>query len=173
MARRRSSSRAVKRGPKNQVWTTIVNSIVAILSGATKTGTDIVAASDWTTVAGAERATVLRVRGWFAATTKTTTGSFAGGSAFAYVAVYDKDDLSLDASLADTYAEEDIMATWGHVFPFVDSGAGIETWSQEVDIKAMRKITSGQDLRFVATNLTPVTISMSLVLRALVRRGGN
>jgi len=171
MARRRS--RAAKRGPKNQVWTTIVNSSVTVLAGATKTGTDIVTSADWINIGGAERGTVLRVRGWFSAALLVPTVQFVGGGAFAYVGVYDEDELSKDASLASTYAEEDIMGTWGHEYAASEVDDSIREWNEVVDIKAMRKIQTGQDLRFVATNNTALIMQISLVLRALVRRGGN
>ncbi len=94
MARRGHSSRGSRRGPKNQVWTTILNRNVGILAGATKTGTDIVAPTDWTVVGGSERATIMRIRGWFAVTMQEPVLAFIGGSAFAYVGLYDEDEVS-------------------------------------------------------------------------------
>ncbi len=169
----RNRSRSVKRGPKNQVWTTILNQSVTIIAGATKTGTNIVQDDDWSGANGQERATILRVRGWFSLVNKFATGSFAGGGFFAYVGLYDNDELSAPANLAGTYAAEDIMATWGKEFAFTDTGTVGDVWSEVIDIKAMRKIRTGQALRFVATNSTANDAKISLVIRALVRKGGN
>ena len=169
MAKRRSSRSARSSGAL--VWTTLINEESSIAVGATKTGSDIVADADWTGVGGQERATILRVRGWFSVTIEPAAVLEGAGTAFAYIGVYDEDELSVDASVAGTYKDEDIMATYGHQFPYSNIGQpSPDTWDQEVDIKAMRKIRSGQDLRFVMTNKTPLILEVSLVLRALVKR---
>ncbi len=172
MARGRKS-RGSRSGPKNQVWTTIVNVATTISSGATKTGTDIVTSADWTAVGGSERATILRIRGWCGASVDVPAGAFAGGAVFGYIGLYDEDELSKDASLALTYLDEDIMTTFGHTFAAVPAGGIIPAYNHEIDVKAMRKIRTGIDCRFVATNITAEDMNMSLVIRALVRRGGN
>jgi len=170
MANRHRGRRAT-RAKGALIWTTIVNDTVTILPAATKTGTDIVADADWTQVSGAERAMIMRVRGWFSVAPDpvlAVTGSFG---VFAYIGVYDADEPSLSALLADTYSDEDIMATYGHQFGHQDIGeAPGPQWDQAVDVKAMRKIRRGQELRFVVTNGGSVDIQISLVIRALVKR---
>ena len=170
MARRRQgSSRGAKRG-KNLVWTTIVNINVTVLAGATKTGTDIVSDIDWTVISGARWGTIMRTRGWFSCAPIPEAGpTLTGGGVFAYVGVYDKDELSKPASDADTYVDESIMATWGYQFAPHFLGEGGDPWAQVVDIKAMRRITTGKELRFVMTNQMPDALKVSLVIRALVK----
>ena len=166
------ATRGFKRGPKNNIWTTILGDEVAI-GAASSTTFDIVAAADWTVAGGLERATILRVRGWFSAVVKDATGSFAGGAHFAYIGLFDEDETSPGGSISGTYIDEDIMATYGFLFAFADTGTVGQTWSQEIDVKAMRKIRTGQDLRFVYTNSGTTSVEVSLVIRALLRRGGN
>ena len=171
MANRRGrTSRSVRKSGA-LVWTTLINESSTIISGATKTGSDIVADTDWSGIAGQERATILRVRGWFSVTIEPAAILTGAGTVFGYIGVYDEDELSVDASIAGTYKDEDIMATYGHSFTYSNIGQpSPDAWDQEVDIKAMRKIRSGQDLRFVLTNKTPLIVEVSLVLRALVKR---
>ncbi len=170
MARRRFSSRAVKKTGA-LIWTTLINSDVTILAGATKTGSDIVTDGDWTNVAGQERATILRVRGWFSVAPIPVGVLTDSGPVFGYIGIFDRDELSASASLANTYAEEDIMTTFGHVFPYSNiSQPSPDTWNEVVDVKAMRKIRAGQECRFVLTNQMSIDVDVSLVLRALVKR---
>ena len=170
MAKRRAFTRAAKKSG-DLIWTTLVNDDSVILAGATKTGSDIIADADWTTIAGQERATILRVRGWFGVALEPVGVLTSSGPVFGYIGVYDADENSLDAGLAGTYRDEDIMTTFGHVFPYSNiSQPSPDAWNQEVDVKAMRKIRTGQELRFVLTNGTTIDAQVSLVLRALIRK---
>ena len=170
MARRRGERRFSK-SKGALIWTTIINDDVNIAIGATKTGTDIVTDSDWTAVGGQERATIMRIRGWFGASQEPVAVLTGAGAMFGYVGIYDEDELSAPADVATTYSEEDIMATYGHVFPFSDIGqTAPAAWQETVDIKAMRKIRRGQDCRFVLTNRTSTIVATSFVIRALVKR---
>ena len=172
MARRRRGgfSRSVKKTGAT-IWTTLINEAVTILPGATKTGSDIVTDSDWSVIGGQERATILRIRGWFAVSIAPAAALTDAGGCFGYIGVYDADELSLTASAASTYKDEDIMTTFGHVFPYSNiSQTSPDAWHQVVDVKAMRKIRTGQECRFVLTNETPLDLEVSLVLRALVKK---
>jgi len=172
MARRsRRGGRAVSRN-KNQVWSTVLQDAANITTGTTLSS-NIVEPSDWSVVAGAERATILRVRGWMSITHKELTGAAAGGPVFCYMAIYDEDESSLNASIPNVYADEDIMGTWGHQFPFVDAANGANSFDSIIDVKAMRKVTNGMDCRMVISNNTSATIQATLVIRALIRKGGN
>ena len=170
MARHQTRRARPSRKSGALIWATVLNSDSTILPGATKTGTDIVSDSDWTTVGGQERATILRIRGWFSVTTVPVGALTDSGPIFAYVGMYDADELFISAAVAGTYSDEDIMATWGHVFPYYTIGDPGKSWTERVDIKAMRKIRTGQDLRFVMTNLSSVDVDVSLLLRALIKR---
>ena len=170
MARRGRVSRSAKQKGA-LIWTTLVNEESSIAVGATKTGSDIVADADWTAVGGQERATIMRVRGWFTVTQEPAAALTGAGTVFGYIGVFDEDELSVDASVAGTYKDEDIMTTFGHMFPYSNIGEpSPNAWSEVVDIKAMRKIRSGQDLRFVLTNKSSLICEVSLVLRALIKR---
>ena len=165
-------SRSSRKGPKNQVWTTVLREDDIILSAATQSS-DIVTTSDWSAVGGLERATVMRVRGWLSCSFKPTTGSFGGAGVFCYMSTFDDSETSPSGSVVQTYSEEDILGTWGWHSPFIDTGTAPTSWIQTIDVKAMRKIKTGKELRFVITNEGAAILHVSLVLRALVRRGGN
>jgi len=163
------------RGPKNNLWTVVLSNQVSVVSGA-QTRHQIVGSTDWLrgVVGGSERATILRVRGYVSFSPKILTGTIAGGAFLGYVTVVDE-DVAIDASplLASTYIDEDILWTRGESFPFEDAGDGVRSVNWDIDIKAMRKIRIGQELRFVWTNSSPGTVSVTLALRALLRIGGN
>jgi len=172
MACKRVSRGAASRGPKNNVWTTVLADAFGIATGATQQF-NVVQDNDWTTVGGQERATVLRIRGWLALHNKITTGVLPEGSWFAYLTVQDEDAPAAVADVALTYAEEDILWTDGGVFTVTDTNATGHVSYRRIDVKAMRKIRTGQELRLVVTNSVANTIDFSAVVRALLRRGGN
>ena len=77
----------------------------------------------------------------------------------------------MSASTAQTYTDEDIMATYGHLFEYSDiNETSPRTYDQLVDIKAMRKIRSGQELRINFTNEHSLSVTISMTIRALVKR---
>ncbi len=171
MARRRRGATRSARKTGALIWTTLLNDEVEMAPFATKVASNIVQDSDWTAVGGQERATIMRVRGWFSVAMQPVGALTASVGVFGYIGVYDEDEPSLGADIAGTYADEDIMTTFGHVFPYSNiSQTSLDTWNQEVDVKAMRKIRRGQQLRFVLTNVGPTPLDVSLILRALVKR---
>ncbi len=166
--RRGRSSRGAKARGLN-TWTTVLGEDVTLTAGGS-VSFDIVADSDWVPAAGTARATLMRTRGWFDIINKDTSGSFAGGSVFMYVGVFDEDVASPAASLVSTYVDEDVLWTGGGQFPFQESGAAMSL-HKHIDIKSQRKLTTGSEVRVVITNAMVVSIEMSFVLRALLRRG--
>jgi len=170
MANRR---RGITRGSKDRglnVWTAVLAEEFAIGSGTSSTF-DIVLDTDWKPAAGTARATLMRIRGWLNVIQKITSGSFADGMISAYIALYDEDETSKPANAVNTYTDEDILWTGGHMFPFVDSGAAGSVCMIDVDVKAQRKIKNGQEVRLVVTNNLAVSVDIGLVLRGLLRRG--
>ena len=153
------------------VWTTILVERQALAT----TGTlafDIVADTDWTTVGGKEKATVVRVRGWMDISVEPAAVLTASGPVFAFIGTSDEDEAAVSASVAGTYKDEDIMATYGHQFPYSNiSQPSPDTWKTLVDIKAMRKIQTGQELRLTITNEHTLSVTISMTLRALLKRG--
>ena len=167
----KSRGKRYARKSGNLVWTVVTNDSFTINPGVTVSGSDIVSDSDWTVLGGMERATILRVRGWFGINVEPALALTAGGPVFGYIGLFDGQEPSTAADLATTYNEEDILTTFGWQFPYTNIGeAPGPTWHQDIDVKAMRKIRSGQDLRFVLTNLHSLKVEVSFVLRALLKR---
>ena len=153
------------------IWTVVGNTRFQINAGVTVSGSDIVEDTDWTTVGGQERATLMRIRGWFSVNQGPVGVLTASGPVSAYIGLFDADEAAPSASAINTYVDEDILATYGHGFPYTDIGESPGTfWDQHVDVKAMRKIRTGQDVRFVITNDNPTAVYISFIMRALVKR---
>ena len=170
---RRGSSIRASRGPKNNVWT-VVQAEAQVQTNTTVEAV-IVAPTDWSGVAGLglERATLLRVRGWLSAA--PAVEDVSTGGIFFVIYVVDEDAALVNPLDVSTYVNEDVLWTGGA--QFAGQGAlAIETrpsveW--EVDIKAMRKLTSGQEVRLAAQVITGLNVRWSGTLRGLVRKGGN
>ncbi len=168
-SRRRFGNRGSKQRGQN-VWTTVLTAQASLASGAS-VSFDIVADVDWTAIGGTERATLMRIRGYLNVIHKLTTGSFADAPVLAYIGMFDEDEASPAATAVTTYTDEDILWTGGHLFAFADTGTVGPTWRQEFDVKAQRKIKSGQECRLVVTNAASIAISLNLVIRGLLRKG--
>ena len=166
---RRSAS---SRSPKNNVWTTITAFDNGIATGVSQSF-PVVLDEDWSGAAGQERATILRIRGWLMVTNKTTTGVRPEGTWAAYITVQDEDAPVASAAVASTYTDEDILWTSGGMFTLTDTNATGIVSERVIDVKAMRKIRIGQTCRLVITNLSDSSLENSVVLRALLRKGGN
>ena len=173
MAKRRFS-RAVgpRKGPKNLVWASVLASSQNVGTG-TFLSFNIVQDNDWVRASGLERATLLRIRGWWSWITKDATGSHDGGPIFAYIGIYDEDETSADPSQVATYGEEDILWTSGLELPFTDSGAGQTQFNEKIDVKAMRRIRKGQEVRLVIANKGVSDGELTLLVRGLLTIGGN
>ena len=175
MARRGSRARGGSRGPKNNIWTTIVDNEQVVGTGST-IEFPVVADSDWQRGAAAERATILRVRGWININKYIAAGVVGGdGAVFMYLALMDDDAVAPAANVASTYVEEDIMWTAGATF-HANGAGGVDAPAVVqfvIDVKAMRKMRSGQTLSLVVTNLCVESVELDLVCRALLRLGGN
>ncbi len=170
MARSRIRRGASNRGPKNNVWSTVLIDENGTAAGITQTF-PLVLDEDWSGASGQERATILRIRGWLSFSNKTTTGVRPEGVFFAYITVQDEDAPAAAANLPSSYTDEDIMWTGGGLFTVTDTNATGHVTDLLIDVKAMRKIRIGQVCRLV---LTPsVDVETSGVLRALLRKGGN
>ena len=167
-------SRAVHRGPKNNLWTTVLFNQTQLGLGAQNTSL-IVTEDDWIRAAGGnERATILRVRGKLTVAADEL-GAVASGTVMAYVMVEDE-DVAIAASpfLAATYANEDILWTGSVAMPQFALDTVIEPYTWDLDIKAMRRIQRDQELKIVIANAAAGRkVIVTGVLRALLRLGGN
>ena len=162
-------------GPKNQLWTVVTGDALPVTTGVTSGIGPIVIDEDWVRGASAERATILRVRGWLSWASRLTTGNVDEGSVAAYILLADEAKATFGSALAAaSYSEADILWTGGVIFPAqpVD-GAVVPSFHTLVDIKAMRKIRAGQRLMLIVSNIMTGTVDVSFVLRALMRLGGN
>ena len=162
-------------GPKNNIWTVVLSDSTVVVAAAQTTHA-IVSSIDWQRglIGGSERATILRVRGYVSYALKIGTGVRVGGNIMGYVTVVDE-DIALDAppSTASTYIDEDILWTRGAAVNRTEVGESVPIIYWDMDIKAMRKIRIGQALRYVWVNNTGDSVEVTLVLRALLRAGGN
>ena len=173
MARKRYSRAASSpRGPKNNVWTTVLGDQVDI-ANLTSNEFNIVQDSDWSAIVGAERCTILRIRGWLKVHNKVTTGIRDESSVFCYVTLMDEDAPVAAADLVQTYTDEDILWTGGGAMTVTDTNATGIVVDMPIDIKAMRKMRRGQELRLVVTNPSATVQVANFVIRALLRKGGN
>jgi len=169
---RRRHSRAVTRGPKNQVWAVSVFEQTNVPVATTVLLGVLVAGSDWNSSnSSSERATLLRIRGWMSMRQETVAGVGTPGAIFFGIFVLDEDGTTPDMSTASTYADEDILWTGGVQLPSLgDASARSFTADWVVDVKAMRRITNGQGIRLAVTNPTGSTVDVSGTFRSLVRK---
>jgi len=170
MARRRG--RSVSRGPKNNIWTVVILDVVSITTSVTEA--NIVEPDDWQpSTSGFERATLLRIRGWLCAASIPTDVNAASLMAMIYVC--DADDSVNSPSAVASYTKEDVLWSYGWSWPGANA-ASVEKPSSTtvmVDVKAMRKISSAQEVRLSVVGSDATTATVSGVLRALIRKGGN
>jgi len=168
-SRRRYSA---KRGPKNNVWSVLVLEDVAI--STTTIESAIVAPADWSGVTGTgfEKGTLLRIRGWLGFTLSQT--SAAQTTLFGMIYVTDANDVVHSPALAASYATEDVLWSWGQIWPTGNASALEKnaTLSVPVDVKSMRKIDSSKQVRLALIVSTTSGVLISGVLRGLVRKSG-
>jgi len=174
LAHRRFASRRPK-GPKNNVWTVVVQDEVSI-GGGGALNSSIVQGSDWERQSGSsERSTLMSIRGWFAIQSRLIAGTAnSAGSLHAYIGVFDEDETSPGADLASTYGDEDIL--WIGGFSFGAAGVGFDFaqhFNAVLDVKAQRKIRNGQKVVLSFQSGLTTSVQVSGVQRALLRIGGN
>ena len=92
---------------------------------------------------------------------------------FCYVTLMDEDAPVAAADLVQTYTDEDILWTGGGAMTVTDTNATGIVVDMPIDIKAMRKMRRGQELRLVVTNPSATVQVANFVIRALLRKGGN
>lgn len=173
--------RAVRRGMKNQLWTVSIVDEFELTTGLSTAIFSPVVDEDWQRASvSAEKCTVLRVRGWVSVVQELTAGVGGDGTVFAGMVLHDEEATTPNMSLVTSYGEEDLLWIGGHLFGPVERVITVEggttslanQWHFDVDIKAMRKMRTGQAMDMVFTNLLPSSVEISGVLRALVRIGG-
>lgn len=146
---------------QEHLWTVSKTSDFAV-AAATVFETDIVSPSDWTSRAGFERATLVRVRGWILAYAAGTVNDTVD------LAIYHRDDrlAAVDPSLAATYTGNDILWTSGGLAAKVATGDHSQVVFREVDIRVKRKLVENSSITLVGHSTAAVTYS--ICLRGLV-----
>jgi len=160
-------------GPKNNIWTSVLTEEEVV--GTTPIENNIVQASDWTPAnSGFERGTLLRIRGWLTVTASPVTAPIA--NFFAVIYLTDESNGVVDFSLLASYQTEDVLWTWGGQFAAGNAAAveGRDIHREAIiDVKSMRKVTVGQQVRLSVVADTGSAVSMSGLIRGLMRKGGN
>ncbi len=164
-----SRRRGASRGPKNNVWTVILFDELTVDDTPAVEGV-IVAVTDWSGATGNEKATLLRIRGYL--TVALLGAASTNKPVFMAIYISDKDTGVLSPTGVAAYTDEDILWTGGVSLPAVISGEG-HTQHIEIDVKSMRRINSSQEVRITMQGAAAGTVSVSGVLRGLVRKGGN
>jgi len=163
MARRRSRGRSSGAKGANYVWTAVLPGFGLITAGDESL---IVAKTDWSNIVGFERATIMTVRGWLSF---TSGGTAAADYKWAIVLV--DEDVPIQSSLlADFYTDEDILWTGGGRKALTDAGDNSWQINHDVNVKAKRKMTSGQELRIIFDVTATSSIHVVGVLRALLKK---
>jgi len=172
MPRRNHRSRAAHRGPKNQVWTSVINVEQALAAGVQQDA-NIVQSSDWTAVDG-EKATLLTVRGYITISgVNDATIIHPEGSVQLYIAKIGAAFTPAPAvNLAATYVQQDILWTGGFQWNGTAIGVADGVYHQEINIKVKRKITVADTIRLVIGNNRSETVDITYVLRGLVLKSG-
>ncbi len=161
MAKRRRASGSKA---KSLVWTTVITAEEDV-SNATQ-NLDIVQGVDWSVVAGKETATLLTIRGNVSMARRLTNH----GAVFMYIAVFDKDETSPSPVDPAVYVEEDIL--WTGCWEYSSTMA--DTFNLPIHVKAKRRISNGQEVRFVfVENSVTNSVFFSCILRALVNKANN
>jgi len=146
---------------KNKVWVatligqTITTSTVAI---------NLVADDDYFGGTGQAHATIIGMRGWLAIT-PVLPGS---GDIIGYIGVTDENVPSGDPSVAASYVNEDIMFTFGQS-AMNEAVAGFnESVVMQINVKAKRKIRTGEDCRIPMISTTVNGWRVAGVIRTLL-----
>ena len=168
MASRRTRRSFSRKG--GYIWTNVKLSSEAVSN--TVNSLNIVDSSEFSITGSQKMVTLMAIRGWLSATKVVASG---GTVLFGLVASVDEDisatAAELDPAISSTYTDEDILWTFGCELPdwSTASQAGGGIWHQEVNIKARRKLKTGQDIRIVYTNTLGSRVLLSGILRALLK----
>jgi len=157
------------RGPKNNVWTVLVFDD-QVISTSVIEGV-IVATNDWQpSSSGFEHATLLRIRGWLSLSRNEANDGV--GTMYMLIYVTDANAGVVNPSLATTYVNEDVIWTAGVTFSS-QQAASLEAnpiVQVDVDVKAMRKINSAQQVRIALVSTSTGLVVVGGILRALIRK---
>ena len=157
------------RGQKNQVWGAV------LVNGSTVDETtppfdfNIVEGGDWSGAAGSERATLMRIRGWLTLVPPASVPS-------TLFVIVTKDEVGVgaagnDPTVAATYGTEDVLWTYG-ISVAATVANDLMVLPVNIDIKAMRRITNGDQIRMTMRTSGPIGASWTIsgAIRSLIRK---
>jgi len=155
------------------IWTASSSPFVTITNNQTAQFQVVSMVDDVDIGVGQVEATLLRIRGYFAII--PSGGLVAGGYRFMCgAAVYDDDDVSItNWTAVINYTREDVLWTHGGqwLLPSIIPNDYCPGLFVPIDIKAKRRIKSGQNVRVECTALAPAGASLDVmgVVRGLVK----
>jgi len=166
MSRRNQNRARTSSAQRNKVWTAL--SLEEDLVTITPQADNLVEEADWSNVAGMEHATLLAIRGWICATFASAANPVSLMQALIMI---DDEIPPADTSPRDVgiYVNEQILWTGGVAYPKLrsDVGNGFSTvW--DINVKAKRKITSGDAIRYIRGANIDNNVEVNCVLRALL-----
>ena len=169
MASNRGNRSGRRPGPRrNRIWTNVLSDEGTVGGGGSLT-LDITRGTDWQrSGTGREMATVVAIRGWISFAFEAD--SIAGGSLSALIGLFDEDEANPGVTVVATYSDEDILWTGGIQLGSQFSNEG-QAWNVEFNVKAKRKLSNGQELRFIMENGCLEPCRVSGLLRALILTG--
>jgi len=144
--------RRATRRAKDLIWvTTIVQAASLETSSAGLDLGDLIIPGDWSLSAGFDRATLMGIRGWLAMS-QTASGTAAEAPGIASC-IYVTDQLTpanqMDPLNAVDYANFDVIYTDGMAGVGTISAAGMR--ATQIDVRARRKLTSAQEIRYAVS----------------------
>ncbi len=168
IARAKSFSRGTRRKGR-YLWSGLLFDELVISS--TVQGFAIVASDDFTTAQGRSEVTLMGIRGWLSFSTVDATAKET-----AYIGIVKKDTdesvsgASMDPSALSFYIDEDILWTGGWLSPGHITAVGMRahTEPQQLNIKARRKVATGQDISIQLAAAGGNSVLVSGVMRAIM-----
>jgi len=156
---------------KNNVWAIAFLDEQTVSSGS-RIGVPMVVDGDW--ALGGQRATLLTVRGWLSVNGSPQLTAMLEGTIAWYIGLVDE-DITVFPSLIlpSTYVDEVILTTGGHSFEQVAANVRRPTKDWDINVKTKRTFNTGTNVMLVLLNSTADDITISLLTRTLLRKGGN
>jgi len=172
-AMRRSSKRFSRNG-REHIWCSANSNNFAVAAGGILDFKVVEMVTDMVVGSSQAHATFVRLRGSFS-WCPVDTAVVAPMSLLAYCGVFDDDEIPPDPNSISTYSDEDILWTYagqavvnGGTAPATTSGKVLTMGSDvQVDIKAKRKLRTGQTLHIVM-GPTNAAMRVSAIFRGLI-----
>jgi len=168
------SIRRFTRGRSEYCWTAVTGTMLIMNTGGQQNFPVVVMAADVSLGASQAQATLMRIRGWISAVPITSSAETHGGIMGAAFVIDDDDSSTFDLTQASTFVDEDVLWQDGENGLLIGSGAaGARSFSVghklNIDIKARRRLRSGQSVNIVAQTATYATLRVSGAMRALLK----